>query len=76
MQNIRTQLRDFKLSGIYQSLDDRLAYAKEKSLSYMDFLSLLLEDEANNRRDNSYKKRYSKAKLPAHKTIEDFDLRL
>ena len=73
MQNIRTQLRDFKLSGIYQSLDDRLAYAKEKSLSYMDFLSLLLEDEANNRRDNSYKKRYSKAKLPAHKTIEDFD---
>jgi len=32
-----------------------------------------MEDEANNRKDNSYKKRYSKAKLPAHKTFEDFD---
>jgi len=73
MQHIKTQLRAFKLSGIYQSLDERIAYAKEKSLSYTDFLSLLLEDEANNRRDNSYKKRYSKAKLHAHKTIEDFD---
>ena len=73
MDAIRTQLRDFKLSGIYQSLEERLAYAKEKSLSYIDFLGLLLEDETNNRRDNSYKKRYGKAKLPAHKTIEDFD---
>ena len=27
----------------------------------------------NNRKDNSYKKRYAKAKLPAHKTIEEFD---
>lgn len=73
MQNIRSKLRDFKLSGIHQSLDERLAYAKEKSLSYKDFLTLLLEDETNNRRDNSYKKRYSKAKLPAYKTIENFD---
>jgi len=34
---------------------------------------VLLEDEENNRRTNSYKKRYAKAKLPAHKNIEDFD---
>jgi DNA replication protein DnaC len=73
MNAIKNQLRDFKLSGIYQSLEERLVYAKEKSLSYVDFLGLLLEDETNNRRDNSYKKRYSKAKLPAHKTIENFD---
>jgi len=73
MNVIKSQLRDFKLSGIYQSLEERLAYAKEKSLSYIDFLGLLLEDETNNRRDNSYKKRYSKAKLASHKTIEDFD---
>lgn len=72
-QTIKNYLRDFKLSGIYQSLDERLIYAKEKSLSYADFLSLLLEDESNNRHDNSYKKRYSKAKLPTHKNIEDFD---
>jgi DNA replication protein DnaC len=38
-----------------------------------NFLTLLLEDEQNNRRENSYRKRYSKAKLPAQKQIEDFD---
>lgn len=73
MQTVKTQLRTFKLSGIYHSLEERIALAKEKSLSYADFLSLLLEDETNNRRDNSYKKRYSKAKFPSHKKLEDFD---
>lgn len=73
MQDIKRRLREFKLSGIYQSLEERLSFAKEKSLPYTEFLSLLLEDETNNRRDNSYKKRYAKAKLPTHKNIEDFD---
>jgi DNA replication protein DnaC len=73
MNTIKNKLRNFKLSGIYNSIDERLSYAKEKSLSYVDFLALLLEDESNNRQDNSYKKRASKAKLPAHKSIEDFD---
>lgn len=73
MQTVKTQLRTFKLSGIYNSLEERIALANEKSLSYADFLGLLLEDETNNRRDNSYKKRYSKAKFPAHKKLEDFD---
>lgn len=73
MQTVKTRLRAFKLSGIYNSLEERIALANEKSLSYVDFLELLLEDEANNRSDNSYKKRYSKSKLPAHKKIEDFD---
>ncbi len=73
MNVLKTRLRDFKLSGVYNSLEERLSYAKEKSLAYTEFLELLMEDEYNNRRDNSYKKRFSKAKLPAYKTIEDFD---
>lgn len=73
MQAIKSRLREYKLSGIYNSLEERLSYAQTKSLSYADFLELLLEDEANNRRDNGYKKRYSKAKFPAYKTVEDFD---
>jgi DNA replication protein DnaC len=67
------KLKDFKLSGMYANLEERLSYAQEKSLSYLEFLTLLLEDELNNRRANSYRKRYSKAKLPAQKQIEDFD---
>ena len=73
MQAIKTKLKDFKLSGIYNSLEERLSYAQDKSLGYSEFLEILLEDEKNNRRDNSYKKRYSKAKLPAYKSVEDFN---
>jgi len=36
-------------------------------------LELLCEDELDNRRDNNYKKRYSVAKLPANKRLEDFN---
>ena len=73
MQLVKQRLRNFKLSGIYNNLEERVRYAQEKSLSYNEFLELLLEDEENNRRTNSYKKRYSRAKLLAHKNIEDFD---
>jgi len=73
MNMLKTRLKDFKLSGIYSTVDERLSFAKDKSLSYQEFLELLLEDEENNRRENSYKKRYSRAKLPYQKRIEDFD---
>ena len=70
---IKQRLKDFKLSGIYGSYEERIKYATDKSLSYEEFLELILEDEVNNRADNSYKKRYSKAKFPYCKNIEDFD---
>lgn len=73
MNTIKTRLREFKLAGIYNSIDERLSYAHDKSLSHSEFLELLLEDEINSRRDNSYQKRYGKAKLPAYKTASDFD---
>lgn len=73
MSAIKARLRDFKLSGIYNSYEERIKYAQDKSLSYEDFLDLLLEDEENNRADNSFKKRYSKAKFPYSKKLEDFD---
>lgn len=73
MNLLRSRLREYKLSGIYNSVEERISYAKEKDLSYMEFLELLLEDEANNRRENSYKKRYSKARFPYYKTLEEFD---
>lgn len=73
MNTLKSRLRDFKLSGIYNSLEDRLSYAHEKSLSHVELLELLFEDETNNRMNNSYKKRYGKAKLASHKTLEDFD---
>lgn len=55
------------------SLEERITHANEKKLSYREFLELLCEDEQNNRKINSYKKRYSKAKFMSDKRLEDFD---
>jgi len=70
---LKIRLKEFKLAGMLGSVDERINYANENSLPYGSFLELLCEDEENNRRDNSYKKRYSKAKLPSYKTLEEFD---
>jgi len=67
MNLLKSRLRDFKLSGIYNSFEERIKYAQNSKLSYREFLEILLEDETNNRRDNSYKKRYTKAKFPYNK---------
>jgi hypothetical protein len=56
MQSIKSKLREFKLSGIYNNIEERLSFAQSQSLSYVDFLELLLEDELNNRKDNGHKK--------------------
>ena len=73
MQQLYKRLKDFKLSGMVLTLEERLSYAKTKKLAYEEFLELLYEDELDNRRDNNYKRRYCAAKLPAHKKLEDFD---
>jgi DNA replication protein DnaC len=73
MNTLKARLKAFKLAGIHNCIEERLNYARNRSLGYREFLELILEDEHNNRRDNNYKKRYSRAKLPSHKTIEDFD---
>jgi DNA replication protein DnaC len=73
MNTLKTRLREFKLAGILNSLEERVSYATNNSLSYVQFLELLCEDEENSRRDNGYKKRYAKAKLPSQKTLEEFD---
>jgi DNA replication protein DnaC len=73
MNQIKTTLKTFKLSGIYQNFETRLAYAEKEQLSYVQWLELLLEDEVSNRQSNRYQKNLLKAKMPAYKKIEDFD---
>jgi DNA replication protein DnaC len=73
MNTLKERLKEFKLAGLLNSLDERIAYATSNSLSYVQFLEILCEDEENSRRDNGYKKRYAKAKLPSYKTLEAFD---
>ncbi len=61
------------MAGMANSIEERITYANEKKLSYREFLELLCEDEQNNRKINSYNKRYAKAKFISNKRLEDFD---
>lgn len=73
MSVLYKRLKDFKLSGISANLAERLSFANDKELGYLEFLELLCEDEFNNRNQNSYKKRLAKAKIPDNKSLDAFD---
>lgn len=73
MQNLLNDLKDFKLSGMAGSFNERLIYAQNNKIGYQEFLSLLCEDEKSSRKDNNYRRRKTAAKLPVSKNLEDFD---
>ena len=73
MKKLINKLKEFKLAGMVNSVEARIAYANSNKISHEEFLDLLCEDEISNRRENSYNKRVYKAKMPALKTIEEFD---
>jgi DNA replication protein DnaC len=66
-------LKGFRLSGMSNTLGVRLEEARSGQLSYMEFLSLLCEDEKNQREDNKRRRLYRQAKLPFAKGVEDYD---
>lgn len=41
MSMIKTMLKEFKLSAIYNSYEERIKYAQDKNLSYEKFLEML-----------------------------------
>ena len=67
------QLQGLKLSGMAKTIEARNQYAIENNISYLDFISLLLEDEYSNRASNSYIKRLRLSKLDPSKGLEVFD---
>lgn len=70
---IQKKLREFKLSGMVNTLEIRIQQATDEELGYTEFLSLLLEDEVMRRADNKRGRLYRNAKLPFEKGIEDFE---
>lgn len=68
-----SRLRHLRLSGMAATLEVRNQEAIASSLTYGEFLELLVEDELNTRRDRLLARRIKKAGFPALKTLEDFD---
>jgi len=73
IQSIQKRLSELKLAGIRKTIEVRLAQAGTDSMTYTDFVGLLLEDEITNRADNRRRELFRLAHLPFEKGIEDFD---
>lgn len=69
------QLKRLKMPGALQTLDLRVSQARESNLGYLEFLSLLIEDEMQSRENNMLAKRLKAAGFGVEQTFEQFDFR-
>jgi DNA replication protein DnaC len=68
-----SQLKAIKLGRMLDTLDVRLAQARDGQLGYLEFLQLLLQDEIERRKTQSLRLRLQRASFEEPKTLEDFD---
>jgi DNA replication protein DnaC len=71
--HMRSNLKRLRLPGVAETLDVRVREARENKLGYLEFLSLLVQDEIVNRDANNLQKRLKAAGFPYEKTFEGFD---
>jgi DNA replication protein DnaC len=67
------KLKELRLSGMLQSLQERAALAQEQQLSPVEFLALLLDDELERRHQHTQARRQKEAGFEYLKTLADFD---
>jgi DNA replication protein DnaC len=68
-----TRLRHLRLSGMAEALPARLAQAEGGSLSFLEFLELLVQDELARRSDRLFARRLKQADVHVVKELKDFD---
>lgn len=71
--HLEEDLKRLRLPGLAMNLDLRLKEASESKLGYLDFLTLLVQDEVANREGNNLVKRIKAAGFGISKTFEGFD---
>jgi DNA replication protein DnaC len=67
------QLRQLRLSGVLETMENRTRQAIDGQWSYVEFLSRLLEDEIERRAQKQLSLRLRRATLNTTKTLEGFD---
>jgi DNA replication protein DnaC len=66
-------LKQLRLSGILDSLEQRNRQAIDGTLAYTDFLALLIQDELARREQKKLNTRLARASFRPGKTLESFD---
>ena len=70
------QLKQLKLSGMAEELDRHLLAAKQNSLDYSGFLSMLISEEFERRDQRKSQRLLSQAAFGNPQCLEDFDVSL
>ena len=52
LAKVRKGLGQLKLAGIAKSIEDKIDYATEAKLSFLEFIKILLETEFSSRKNN------------------------
>lgn len=73
LEHSRELLRNFGLATAAELLDARLEDASHHEMTYLTYLSGLLEAEARARKRRSEETRLKLSRLPHRKTLEEFD---
>ena len=73
LHQLTPMLKSLRLSGILASLEMRNRMAIESNLSYVEFLSQLIEDEVGRRGQHKLKTRIRRAAFDPQKPVEAFD---
>lgn len=73
MDELIYKMKSIRLSAMSEKLNIRIQEATANELSYLDFLTNLIDDELTTRRDRLLNKRLKQAKFPYMKTIDVFD---
>lgn len=74
--HLQTKLRKIKLSGMAETLDQRLLEAQNNNLDYAGLLAMLLDDELEQRGRRKVDRLLSQARFGAPQCLEDFDTSL
>lgn len=72
LEQMTPHLKTLRLSGILSTLDVRNKQAIEQKLSYLEFLSLVLNDEHERRENKKMRLRLRRANFQGERTLENF----
>lgn len=67
------KLKELRLGGMVHSLETRAQEAMDRSLSPVEFLALMLDDEIDRRHQRRYRRRIEQSRLDETKNLESFD---
>lgn len=74
IENLKPLLKRLNFTGLLTTLEARLLQARDHNLTHEEFITLVLQDEAQRRDAGNFIKRIGKARFEEHKTLAELQL--